>query len=102
MKNLKKYWKMMLTALICFFTGVIRKTGIYNETFDKRNKTGESYFIHNYKDFAKSQKCVEKTNSSQAVIFSKRRKNILSRNVFFWLQGPGDIIRPPEIFSYYR
>ena len=102
MKNLKKYWKMMLTALICFFMGIIRKTGIYKESADRRKKTGECYVIHNNKDCVKSQKCLEKTNSSQAVIFSKRRKNTLSRNVFFWLQGPGDIIRPPEIFSYYR
>lgn len=102
MKNLKKYWKMMVAAIICFFMGIIRKTDICKETSDKQIRTGESYVVHNNKDFAKSQKCLEKTSSSQAVIFSKRRKNTLTRNVFFWLQGPGDMIRPPEIFSYHR
>lgn len=91
MKNLKKYWKMIVTAVICFLTGVFHKTTKNKNTSDMQNITEKNKVFSAGTDAMKSQNCRAAENSNQAAVFSTRSRNRLLRDIFFWLQGPGDI-----------
>lgn len=98
MKRLKNFFKMMVTAVICFFVGILPKkreaekciagSGYINGDFSGQRGWGKSKYNEtlgkSYKPFRMSTVCRREN------IRECRYKRPKINKKFFWLKGPGD------------
>lgn len=92
MKNLKEYFKLVITAVICFATNLlsgkntIRKIG---EVFTV-GQAGAVNRNNVYSMFHCENRGYVLKNEGRMVENFIHKRSLFLKKVFFWLQGPGD------------
>lgn len=103
MKKLKKYFNVIVTAVICFFMGMVRGTKKHEEVVkvlgngqavgsETRGMSGCSEGAGRWHETF----CVSGMSSTDCTKKRKYRRPRI-RKVFFWLGGPGDRPRPDTV-----
>lgn len=104
MKNLKKYFNVIVTAVICFFMGMVRGKKKHGEIVkvlgngqavgsETRGMSGCSEGAGRWHEAF----CVSDMSSTDCMKKRKYKRPRI-RNVFFWLGGPGDRPRPDMVW----
>ena len=96
MKDLREYFKLVITAVICFATSLFsgkRNHGKTRKVISLGHAAGTP-FVRNSENVNVDSACgksgyfikIERRNVENYIY----RQNLLFKKVFFWLQGPGD------------
>ncbi len=91
MKNFKKYFKMLITAVICFAMCFVSGKNVTADV-EKVLADGQAVPNHTEKDrvLTKSTSTVFKNSQIAEKEKNKYREGSFLKKIFFWLKGPGD------------
>lgn len=91
MKNFKKYFKMLLTAMICFAMCLVSGKNVTADV-EKILADGQAGPNHTEKDglLERSLRNVFEVSKIEEEKKRKYKEGSFLKKIFFWLKGPGD------------